>query len=120
MELEALVSVPRSIPEGYRLAGDTLDFRPLMDSLLSMRGDPRFGAEMLHGALIEGLAAWTVRAGSRLKLTQVAFGRGCFMNRVLTDGLAEALRRRGLVPLLPRAVPANDGVSRSARRTLRG
>ena len=31
------------------------------------------------------------------------------MNRVLIDGLAPALRARGLNVYLPRAVPANDG-----------
>jgi hydrogenase maturation protein HypF len=31
------------------------------------------------------------------------------MNRVLADGLAAALRARGLAVFLPRAAPANDG-----------
>jgi hydrogenase maturation protein HypF len=36
-------------------------------------------------------------------------GGGCFMNRILTEGLTQALRRRGLSPWLARSVPANDG-----------
>lgn len=109
MELEALVHSPQALPGGYRLIGDTLDFRPLLKSLIGLRQDPRTGAELFHGTLIEGLAAWTATAASRLGLTNVALGGGCFMNRVLAEGLAGALRARGLVPLLPRAVPANDG-----------
>jgi hydrogenase maturation protein HypF len=31
------------------------------------------------------------------------------MNRVLADGLAAALRARGLKPLMARKVPCNDG-----------
>ncbi len=109
MELEALVRTPRALPGGYRLERDELDFRPLLEALLQLRGDPRRGAELFHGTLIDGLAEWTAMAASRFGLTQVALGGGCFMNRVLAGGLAEALRARALVPLLPRAVPANDG-----------
>jgi hydrogenase maturation protein HypF len=41
--------------------------------------------------------------------TDVVLGGGCFMNRVLADGLTQALRRRGLTPWLARVVPSNDG-----------
>jgi hydrogenase maturation protein HypF len=39
----------------------------------------------------------------------VVLGGGCFANRILAEGLVRALRRRGLNPWLPRALPANDG-----------
>ena len=109
MELEALVRTPRVLPSGYRLDDDVLDFRPLLGALLQLRCDPRAGAELFHGTLIDGLADWTAMAARRLELTLVGLGGGCFMNRVLAEGLAKALRERALVPLLPRAVPANDG-----------
>jgi len=109
MELEALVGVPRGLPGGYRLEGGVLDFRPLLATLLDLRGDPRLGAELFHGTLVEGLAAWVVAAAAPAGLTQVALGGGCFMNRILAEGLAAALRTRGLSPFLPQAVPANDG-----------
>ena len=123
MELEALVQQPRILPDGYRLDGDVLDFRPLLEALLSLRGDTRMGAELFHGTLIEGLAAWAAAAASSLGLAQIALGGGCFMNRVLAEGLAQALRERGLSPLMARAVPANDGglslgQARFARLTL--
>lgn len=109
MELEALVEAPRILPDGYRVDGGVLDFRPLLETLLSLRNDPRAGAELFHGTLIEGLADWAATAAAQLQLTQIALGGGCFMNRVLAEGVAKALRKRGLAPLLPRAVPANDG-----------
>ena len=109
MELEALVDIPRSLPAGYRIEDSVLDFRLLLEALLPLRGDPRAGAELFHGTLIDGLAAWTAAAASSLGLTQVALGGGCFMNRVLAEGVARALREHGLAPLLARAVPANDG-----------
>ncbi|MEJ0094993.1 MAG: carbamoyltransferase HypF [Methylocella sp.] len=109
MELEALVRVPRCLFGGYRIDAGVLDFRPLLAALPDLNGDPCLGAELFHGTLVEGLTAWVVEAASPDGLTQVAFGGGCFMNRVLTEGLAAALRARGMTPWLPRAVPANDG-----------
>ena len=109
MELEALVDTPRSLPNGFRLEGNALDFRPLLAELLMYRGDPVAGAALFHGTLIDGLSAWAGAAAVRLELRIVALGGGCLMNRVLADGLAAALRQSGLTVLLPRAVPANDG-----------
>lgn len=109
MELEARVVVPRCLPDGYRLCDGILDFRPLLDALSHLRGDPRVGAELFHGTLIAGLGAWAAAAAVRTGASRVALGGGCFMNRVLAQGIAGALRARGLDPLLPRSVPANDG-----------
>jgi hydrogenase maturation factor HypF (carbamoyltransferase family) len=41
-------------------------------------------------------------------ISSVAFGGGCFLNRVLTETLASILRPRGLAPLRARSVPPND------------
>ena len=109
MELEALVRVPRCLPEGYCIADRVLDFRPLLAALLTpgLRADE--GAELFHGTLAAGLAAWIGQEAAGLGQTRIVLGGGCLANRVLTEGLAAALRARGLVPFLPRAVPANDG-----------
>jgi hydrogenase maturation protein HypF len=109
MQLEALVDVPKSLPGGYRIIGNILDFTPLLSALLEPGLEPRDGAELFHGTLIAGLAEWIGHPVARLGQTDVVLGGGCLMNRVLAEGLASALRRRGLVPWLPRAVPANDG-----------
>ena len=107
MELEALVITPQCLPAGYRIAGQVLDFRPLLSTLLGQQA--RAGAELFHGTLIAGLAAWIGQAAVQTGHRTVVLGGGCLLNRVLADGLGAALRQRGLVPLLARAVPANDG-----------
>ncbi|HEY0146105.1 MAG TPA: carbamoyltransferase HypF, partial [Methylovirgula sp.] len=109
IELEALVRIPRCLPAGYRIAGNILDFRPLLARLLEPGLQAREGAELFHGTLIAGLAAWISFGASQTGQTDVVLSGGCFMNRILTEGLAAALRVRGLVPWLPRAAPANDG-----------
>jgi hydrogenase maturation protein HypF len=67
------------------------------------------GANLFHGTLIAGLADWISERADTTGRSQVALSGGCMMNAVLADGLAASLRARGLVPWLPRAVPANDG-----------
>jgi hydrogenase maturation protein HypF len=109
MQLEALVRIPRGLPGGYRITGDILDFRPLLAGLLEPGLPAGEGAELFHGTLVAGLAEWIGHAAARLGQTDVVLGGGCLMNCVLAEGLASALRLRGLVPWLPRAVPANDG-----------
>jgi hydrogenase maturation protein HypF len=77
--------------------------------IVEARPDARAAAELFHGALIEGCAAWIAAAARARGLASVALGGGCLMNSVLAEGLASALRARGLIPLLARAVPCNDG-----------
>jgi hydrogenase maturation protein HypF len=109
MELEALVSVPRTLPGGYRIADHILDLRPLMSALLTPGLTSREGAELFHGTLIDGLVAWISEAAASCGQTRIVLGGGCLLNAVLTEGLVAGLRARGHTPYLPRAVPANDG-----------
>jgi hydrogenase maturation protein HypF len=109
MELQALVGLPDVLPGGFRLARHRLDFRPLLSALLEPGLGARRGAELFHGTLVAGLAEWIGRYAEETGQSDVVLGGGCFMNRVLADGLCQALRRRGLNPWLPRLVPANDG-----------
>ena len=109
MEMEALVDTPRCLPSGFSIVGPVLDFRPLLAALLAPGLSAREGAALFHGTLIAGLAAWIGQAADQRGHINVALGGGCLLNRVLADGLTDALRRRGLVPLLARQVPTNDG-----------
>ncbi len=109
MELEALVVVPRTLDCGFELKDGVLDFRPQLSFLIDRNPSPREGAELFHGALAEGLAAWIAADPAAHGGAPVALGGGCMMNRVLAEDLARRLRAKGLVPLLARAVPANDG-----------
>jgi hydrogenase maturation protein HypF len=107
MRFEALVETPRRFEGGFCLDQGVLDFTPLLAFLAIERPDARDAAAYFHGALIEGCAAWI--AEFLQGQGRVALGGGCFMNRILAEGLAAALRERGIEPLLARAAPCNDG-----------
>jgi len=109
MELEAAADGLRVLPRGYVIKANVLDFRPLLKVLLAPGMTARKGARLFHGTLVAGLAAWIGQAADDLAVSTVFLGGGCLANRLLTEGLVAALRARGLTPLLPRAVPANDG-----------
>ena len=109
MELEALCGAPTSRVEGFSLDEGVLDVRPLLDALLEPALTAAEGSALFHGTLIEGLAEWIGQSASMTGRRAVVLGGGCLMNRVLAEGLAQALRRRGLVPWLARAAPTNDG-----------
>ncbi len=109
MELEALVQEGKCLRSGYRITGNVLDFRPLLAVLLMPGLSAREGAELFHGTLIAGVAAWVGAFAAQSGVTDIVLGGGCLMNRILTEGLAAALRADGLKPWLPRTVPANDG-----------
>jgi hydrogenase maturation protein HypF len=109
MELEALVGFSDILPGGFRLEQNVLDFRPLLSALLQPGLGARRGATLFHATLIAGLAEWIGQYAKQMGQTDVVLGGGCFMNRILTEGLTQALRRRGLSPWLARFVPANDG-----------
>ncbi len=109
MEFEALVETARAFPEGFIIRGGVLDFSPLLSFIAIERPSPREAAEFFHGGLIEGCAEWIATEARAQGHSHVALGGGCMMNRILAEGLGEALRMRGLFPLLARLVPCNDG-----------
>ena len=79
MQLEALVRSPKRLPDGYRITGDILDFRPLLAGLLEPGLPQREGAELFHGTLIAGLAEWIGQAAARVR------PEGCRARRRLPD-----------------------------------
>ncbi len=107
MMLEALVRQPRAMQDGWRVTKGVLDLSPTLERLIGCEAVD--GAELFHGSLIAGLAAWAAKAAAEQGLRNVVLAGGCFLNRVLTEGLVEALGHVGLTVVLPRQAPTNDG-----------
>lgn len=121
IELEALASRAwdGSDPDaGYRLArleqGEALllDPGPLWPGLLDdlARGEPpeRIAARF-HQGFCRAIADLAAELAGRWGLDHVALSGGVFQNRLVLEGIAGRLRACGLVPLIHRQVPSNDG-----------
>lgn len=90
-----------------------LDLRPLFSYLFAVADDGSAdviarGAALFHVALADALAAWAANAADHCDTRIVAFGGGCFFNRVLTTRLRADLERRDLQVYLPQAVSCGD------------
>jgi hydrogenase maturation protein HypF len=111
MALEALVTDPQALPGGWTLENGVLDLLPTL-SRLTACGDAVEGANLFHGTLIEALAIWAEWAAEETGIRSVALGGGCFLNRVLREGLAQRLGQVGLRALTASKVsPGDAGLS---------
>lgn len=111
MALEALVTAPTLMEGGWHLS-DTgrLDFQPLLERLLTL--DPVAGANLFHGTLAAGFAALVHAAAKTTEIRTVAFGGGCFLNRVFTSKLVGLLEDRGICVVTSRQLsPGDAGLS---------
>ncbi len=106
MALEAMVRAPRALAGGWTLTDGVLDFLPLLDAL--SRVDAAEGADLFHGTLIAGLAELAAWGAAETGLRTVGLSGGCFLNKVLTEGLTGELRARGLTPLRHRVLSPGD------------
>lgn len=111
MALEALVDDPQILADGWTLTDGVLDFAALLAHLADCH-DARRGANLFHGTLVAGMAEWAARGADQAGCDDVALGGGCFFNKVLKDGLVNALTARGLHPLTAIKVsPGDPGLS---------
>jgi hydrogenase maturation protein HypF len=98
-------------PDGRLFSIDNdgvLDLTLLIERIADDR-DTGYGAALFHSTLISALTAWVTRAADATGLRVVALGGGCFLNAILSPGLAQALVARNLTVLEARQAPPNDG-----------
>jgi hydrogenase maturation protein HypF len=89
-------------------AQSILDLLPLL-SVLSSADDAARAAALFHATLIAALTDWALRAAERENIQTVAFGGGCFLNHILSQGLRSRLNAAGITVLEARQLPPNDG-----------
>ena len=107
MALEAMVSKPEILTNGWRITYDgTLDLDPLCLALLNQT--PEGAANLFHGTLAAALVDWAITASENADMP-IALGGGCFQNRALVDQLIFSLTTAGKRVLTPSQLPANDG-----------
>lgn len=90
-----------------------LDLRPLFAQLFELAdaGNPvdiACGAALFHVTLADALVEWAARAALRCQARTVAFGGGCFFNRILTARVRADLEKRNLQVRAPQAVSCGD------------
>ncbi len=107
MELESLVTKPKTMEGGWRIHQSQLDFSPLLNHLIDL-SNPYEGANLFHGTLIEGLCDWVAQQADQHNINIILLSGGCMLNQIISQGLLIGLRKRGLHPLLPQQHPAND------------
>lgn len=108
MKLEALVRRPRVEAGGWTIGNGVLSLLPLLGRLAD-GPDPVDGAELFHGTLAAACVDWIGRAARETGITTVALSGGCFLNAILSSEIERSCIAAGLLPLLPRQVPPNDG-----------
>ncbi|MFG1292961.1 carbamoyltransferase HypF [Xanthobacter versatilis] len=83
-------------------------FKALVDDLHAGRPAPAMAAAF-HAGLAEAFTGAAARVAKSEGLTAVALSGGVFQNARLLEETVRRLEARGLIPLVPGDVPANDG-----------
>ena len=105
--LESMVEKTKSDPKGWIVQEDgVLDMRPLLNNLVGVSA--KKGAELFHGTLIDAIAAWAIFASDMTGVQKIAFGGGCFLNKVLKEGLCKKMAGANITVLLPERLPPGD------------
>lgn len=107
MKLESLVTRPEIMQDGWSIAGQELSLLPLLQKLLNL--DPISGANLFHGTLIAALTDLVILWSKKMAINRVLLSGGCFLNKVLSEGLITSLTQANIEVLLPKQVPPNDG-----------
>ena len=115
IELEAVADRGERGSYAFGLTGDApivLDPLPAIEALLDdiAAGTPAaITSARFHNGVADAAVAVARRVAAESGARHVALGGGVWMNRRLVTAVAAGLREAGLVPLLPRELPVNDG-----------
>ncbi len=102
----ALEAIAEPGAEPYELPGDgVLDWRPMFRAMHAERDDAITVASRFHATLARCIARVAHVRGAQT----VALSGGCFQNALLLEAAMDALRERGIEPLVPERVPPGDG-----------
>lgn len=78
----------------------SLDLRPFVEGLFDIPADDEWGigrgAALFHVTLADGLSRAAAELAREQGIEDVAFGGGCFLNRLLRERMQRALTRSGL------------------------
>ena len=107
VELENLVTALEVLPNGWSIEQDQLNLLPTFATLLNV--SPVRGANLFHGTLVRALVAWIVSLANKTSSRIVLLSGGCFLNKVLSEGVIEQLTHHGFKVFISRRVPPNDG-----------
>ncbi|MGD8833690.1 MAG: carbamoyltransferase HypF [Desulfobacteraceae bacterium] len=92
--------------------GQQIALAPIIEGVVDdvRSGVPAFIiGRKFHNTLINGCADLCAAVSSECGLNQVVLSGGCFQNRLLLEGLTQALTQKGFEVFNHRLVPANDG-----------
>jgi hydrogenase maturation protein HypF len=115
IELEALADTSEQGSYRFDLVGDSptiIDPEPLVRALLDdlAAGVPvATVSARFHNAVVVATVSVAKRACARAGTRHVACSGGVFMNRLVLAGVIAGVQSAGLVPLLHRELPVNDG-----------
>jgi hydrogenase maturation protein HypF len=107
MRLESLVTEIEVLPNGWKVDNNQFSILPTFAHLLDL--NPVRGANLFHGSLIAGLAEWIMSAAKQVSTEVILLSGGCFLNKVLSEGLSNRLTQSGFSVYLPQRLPPNDG-----------
>lgn len=107
MQLESLVTESVVLPHTWQIVGDELRLLTLVERLLGK--SPQDGANQWHGTLVAALTDWVSYWSKQLGIDTVVLSGGCFLNKILSEGLIHQLSALNFQVLFPRQAPPNDG-----------
>jgi hydrogenase maturation factor HypF (carbamoyltransferase family) len=101
-----------ALTDGYQITQDNiLDFSPLLAALIAMHDencDVAHAAALFHATLAAGLVTWIKNSSSKLNMTQIALGGGCFHNELLLQLISDKLQSEPLQMLTAQQMQPDD------------